>query len=349
MLCWACERATEPAHALCSSVGRSCRLIRPADHFCRASGCRARYDLDVGALEARYRELTRKLHPDRFARADPRARRASLGRSVQLNEAWRTLKDPVKRAEYLLGLLGVEVAPEAGGKVPAELLAEILELREALGEARLGGDDATVQKMAVEMRGRVATSLAAVSRAVGRRWLHVGGATGRSGGGGAGAGRAALLPPVPGRGGGPRRSVAAARAGGPSWLTRCSRSPSRASRASRPRAAGRAVGIDLGTTNSLVAVVKDGQPVCLRDRGRRRDPCRRWCTTPPRGRWSSAREARVAAGARASAGHHRLGEALHGARPRRRRGDAQADAVPIRDGVCRRSGGALRGRRRRAR
>jgi molecular chaperone HscB len=165
MLCWACERATEPApgEATCSFCGALLPVDQAADHF-SVFGLPRRYDVDVGALEARYLELTRKLHPDRFAKADPRERRASLGRSVQLNEAWRTLKDPVKRAEYLLGLLGVEVAPEAGGKVPTELLGEILELREALGEARLGGDDATVQKMAVEMRQRVAASLAAVGQ-----------------------------------------------------------------------------------------------------------------------------------------------------------------------------------------
>ncbi|HET6283091.1 MAG TPA: Fe-S protein assembly co-chaperone HscB [Polyangia bacterium] len=163
MICWACERATEPTsgQATCSFCGVLLPVDQAADHF-SVFGLPRRHDLDTGALEARYRELTRKLHPDRFAKADPRERRASLGRSVQLNDAWRTLKDPVKRAEYLLGLLGVEVAPEAGGKVPAELLAEILELREALGEARLGGDDATVQKMAAEMRQRVAASVAAV-------------------------------------------------------------------------------------------------------------------------------------------------------------------------------------------
>jgi molecular chaperone HscB len=165
MLCWSCERATEPApgEATCSFCGALLPVDEASDYFAVFALPR-RYDLDVGAVEARYRELTRKLHPDRFARADARERRASLGRSVQLNEAWRTLKDPVKRAEYLLGLSGVEVAPETGGKVPAELLGEILELREALGEARMEGDDVAVQKMAVQMRERVATSLAAVAQ-----------------------------------------------------------------------------------------------------------------------------------------------------------------------------------------
>jgi len=58
------------------------------------------YALDLADAEARFRELSRRFHPDRFAKADPRARRASLQRSVQLNEAWRTLRDPVRRADY---------------------------------------------------------------------------------------------------------------------------------------------------------------------------------------------------------------------------------------------------------
>src|SRR6266404_8033454 len=113
MLCWACERATEPApgEATCLYCGALLPVDLAADYF-SVFGLPRGYHLDVAALEARYRELTRKLHPDRFAKADPRERRASLGRSVQLNEAWRTLKDPIKRAEYLLRLLGVEVAPK---------------------------------------------------------------------------------------------------------------------------------------------------------------------------------------------------------------------------------------------
>src|SRR5262249_53937047 len=92
---------------------------------------------------------------DRFAKADPRARRASLQRTVQLNEAWRTLKDPVRRAEALLALAGVPVAAEGGGAVPPALLMETLELREELAEARAAGDDGKVHRMAATMRARI--------------------------------------------------------------------------------------------------------------------------------------------------------------------------------------------------
>jgi molecular chaperone HscB len=123
-------------------------------------GVDRRYDLDLAELERRYKDLSRQLHPDRFAKADPRARRASLGRTVQLNEAWRTLKDPVRRAEYLLGLAGVKVG---AGDAPPALLMETLELREELGEARMAGDDAKVRRMGAAMRERVARAMSAIA------------------------------------------------------------------------------------------------------------------------------------------------------------------------------------------
>jgi molecular chaperone HscB len=145
-----------------------------ADHF-RVLGVEGKFALDLEDLERRYKELTRLLHPDRFARADERARRASLQRSMQLNQAWRTLKDPVRRAEYLLSLAGVEVAGEegtsrrtlGGGQVrlpvaPA-LLMEVLELREGLAEARAAGDDARVAALAALVRGRREKALRAVA------------------------------------------------------------------------------------------------------------------------------------------------------------------------------------------
>jgi molecular chaperone HscB len=145
-----------------------CGALLPPDpgaDFFGVLGVERRYDLDMASVEQRYRELTRKLHPDRFARADTRARRASLARSVQLNEAWRALKDPVRRAEYLLGLLSMKTDARSREKeiAPAALLAEILELRQELGEARVEGDDAKVQQMATAMRARAEQSMSRVA------------------------------------------------------------------------------------------------------------------------------------------------------------------------------------------
>jgi len=153
VICWSCERDAGAALA-CATCGALQPPDPGADHF-TVLGVPRRHDLDVAELEAHYKDLSRKVHPDRFAKADPRARRASLQRTVQLNEAWRTLKDPVRRAEALLALAGVPVAADGDGAVPPALLMEILELREELGEARVAGDDAKVQRMAATMRARV--------------------------------------------------------------------------------------------------------------------------------------------------------------------------------------------------
>lgn len=134
------------------------------DHF-EVLGVRPGFAMDLGELERRYKELTKVLHPDRWARADARARRASLERSVQLNEAWRALRDPVRRAEYLLARAGVEVAPEKGGPpVPQGLLMEVMELREALAEARAARDHARVERLAADVRARHGGAMERVGR-----------------------------------------------------------------------------------------------------------------------------------------------------------------------------------------
>jgi molecular chaperone HscB len=158
VICWSCERASPEGGPTCPFCGAILPPDLKADHFA-VLGVDRRYDVDLDDLEARYRELTRRLHPDRFAKADPRARRASLQRSVQLNEAWRTLRDPLRRAEYLIAAGGLKV----GNDVPPALLMETLELREELAEARAAGDDAKVQAMARAMRQRLHAAMAGVA------------------------------------------------------------------------------------------------------------------------------------------------------------------------------------------
>lgn len=158
-----------------------CGAVQPPDaavtHF-QVLGAPAAFDVDLPALERRYKDLTKQLHPDRFAKADPQARRASLQRSVQLNQAWKTLRDPVRRAEYLLSLAGIDVGTEEGTQrrgadgvkqklpVPQSLLMEILELRESLMEARQAEDDGRVAELAAEVRGRKQAAMTAVGEAL---------------------------------------------------------------------------------------------------------------------------------------------------------------------------------------
>jgi molecular chaperone HscB len=84
-------------------------------------GLEPKWDLDLQDLERRFHSLSRVLHPDRYTRASAQEQRAALEASARLNDAWRTLKDPVLRAEYLLEHL------DAGGPESPELLEEVFE------------------------------------------------------------------------------------------------------------------------------------------------------------------------------------------------------------------------------
>jgi molecular chaperone HscB len=174
-ICWSCEKDAGDG-ATCAACGAIQPPDRTADRFA-VLGAPRRFGVDLDAVERRYKELTRVLHPDRFARADPRARRASLARSVQLNEAWRTVKDPVRRAEYLLSLQGIEVGGEEGTvrrdgdrkervPVPPALLMEVMELREGLAEARAAGDVARVSALSATVRQRREEALAVAAAAL---------------------------------------------------------------------------------------------------------------------------------------------------------------------------------------
>ena len=105
------------------------------NHF-ELFGLPARFEVDGEPLERSYREIQSRVHPDRFANAGDAERRASLQWTTRVNEAYRTLKDPVQRAKHLLELQGVDVAFETNTAMPADFLMQQMELREALEEAR---------------------------------------------------------------------------------------------------------------------------------------------------------------------------------------------------------------------
>jgi molecular chaperone HscB len=98
------------------------------------------FHLPDGELERRFHALSRELHPDRFAKAPPRERLEAVQRTTELNDAYRTLKHDVKRAEYLLKLEGLDVADEKSQSVKADpaLLAEMMELNEQLSDGADG-------------------------------------------------------------------------------------------------------------------------------------------------------------------------------------------------------------------
>ncbi len=112
------------------------------------------YGLDLPAAEATYRELARTLHPDRHAGKSASERRAALSRAIEVNEAWRALRDPVRRAEALLVRLGVPVGERSEPVGDPALLLDVMERREALAEARAARDLAAVRRLGAEMRER---------------------------------------------------------------------------------------------------------------------------------------------------------------------------------------------------
>ncbi len=132
----------------CSSCGKVQPPV-PVDYF-TFFGFPRKLNLDTAGLEKEFYALSRRLHPDLFAQANPEERAFSLEQSSMLNDAYRTLKDPIKRTEYLLRLEGVELEEQskqatekarATGKlkkqvVPPDLLEEVFELNMHLEELR---------------------------------------------------------------------------------------------------------------------------------------------------------------------------------------------------------------------
>ena len=130
-------------------------------------GAEPRFDLDLAALEKTHRELSRALHPDKFAQAGATERRAALEKAAQVNEAWRIVRDPIRRAETLFRLAGVEVGETHEPKPEPAFLMEMLELREALAEARAKKDLAAVEKLGAQIETRRAKAEGELSRALG--------------------------------------------------------------------------------------------------------------------------------------------------------------------------------------
>jgi molecular chaperone HscB len=153
--CWSC--GTMRAVHFCSSCGRVQPPV-PVDYF-TFFGFPRKLNLDTAALEKEFYALSRRLHPDVFGQAGDQERAWSLEQSSMLNDAYRTLKDPIKRTEYLLRLEGIELEEQskqatekarATGElkkqvVPPDLLEEVFELNMHLEELRaqkkLGEDD----------------------------------------------------------------------------------------------------------------------------------------------------------------------------------------------------------------
>jgi len=148
--CRNCGAGAPVDEHFCRQCNRILALGRYGDYFAFL-GVPRRLGLDQQDLERRFRDLSRKFHPDYFYNALPAERLASLERSSYLNDAYRTLRNQAARIEHLLAIEGLPPAKseEGGVKVPPALLEEVFALNEELDEIRelreAGGDEASLR------------------------------------------------------------------------------------------------------------------------------------------------------------------------------------------------------------
>ncbi len=170
--CWSCGDMR--AAQFCKSCGKVQPPV-PVDYF-GFFGLPRKLNIDSAQLEREFYSLSRKLHPDVHAQGDEREREWGLEQSSRLNDAYRTLKDPIKRTQYLLQLEGVELEEQSKTAtekarstgelkkqvVPPELLEEAFELNMQLEEARMskktGANDSAlieeIQKQKENLEGK---------------------------------------------------------------------------------------------------------------------------------------------------------------------------------------------------
>ncbi|HXS51719.1 MAG TPA: Fe-S protein assembly co-chaperone HscB [Usitatibacter sp.] len=123
------------------------------NHF-ELLGLPAAFALDGARLEQRYRELQSRVHPDRFAASSEAERRVAMQWATRANEAYRTLRDPLARARYLLSLKGYDTGEESNTAMPPDFLMQQMEWREAAAEARAERD----QEALARLRAQIATA-----------------------------------------------------------------------------------------------------------------------------------------------------------------------------------------------
>jgi molecular chaperone HscB len=164
--CWNCGEPCGEPQAAADACGECGAIVAPPkrdDHFA-ALGLPRRYALDPAQVRRAYLELSRRFHPDRYGQKTPRERRLAVEKTAALNDAYKTLTDPIARAEYLL-------SQEAGLKDLEKLRADpatleaVLERRERILELKAEGDrDALTEerRRAEAERAEIAAGLLAL-------------------------------------------------------------------------------------------------------------------------------------------------------------------------------------------
>lgn len=165
--CWSCGKSLSVGSPVCPGCGKVQPPAGEANYF-SVFDLPRKLTVDLKVLERSFYKLSRKLHPDLYAQAPAQEQQWSLEQSSLLNDAYRTLKDPVRRTEYLLTIEGVKLEAEKGdaekaARAPADLLEEVFELNMQLEEMRMnrkmGEDDPQLrqdlEKAKVQFEGQL--------------------------------------------------------------------------------------------------------------------------------------------------------------------------------------------------
>jgi molecular chaperone HscB len=124
------------------------------NHF-ELFGLPVRFNVPLDQVDASYRDIQSQVHPDRFASASDAERRVSMQWATRVNEAYQTLKSPLKRATYLLEQRGMDVGAESNTAMPADFLMAQMEWREAVEEAANDGNVAALDELLRKLRGEM--------------------------------------------------------------------------------------------------------------------------------------------------------------------------------------------------
>src|ERR1700677_1005508 len=173
--CWSCGHDVVAGQPFCASCGKV-QAPAEADYFA-LFGLPAKLNLDLQALEKQFYRYSRKLHPDVHARASRQEQEWSLAQASLLNDAYRTLKNPIERTKYLLKREGVQFddAQQTNpAKAPADLLEEVFELNMQLEELRqsqkMGEDDPQLRRDLEAAKEQFVAQLSEVDGQMLARW-----------------------------------------------------------------------------------------------------------------------------------------------------------------------------------
>jgi molecular chaperone HscB len=124
----------------------------------------AKFDIDLSALDTAYRDVQGRVHPDRFVNASDTEKRVAMQWATRANEAYQTLKNPLKRARYLVELNGIDLQTESNTAMPMDFLMQQMEWREALGEARAAKNGGALDQIDADLKRERKERLAKIGR-----------------------------------------------------------------------------------------------------------------------------------------------------------------------------------------